>query len=158
MAEIVNEDGTAQLKASIEVLDSVRGGMVSHGSAFLNAMMGVVRARVSFWIGDRAFVTREVYLHQMSVRSWAKQVSALVQGELDRDEIAWGAESPELLINLRRFDVGDHARYEMTIALDVSALADEGVTGEGPGLLLMPEAEAVVQFADDLLAETAACL
>lgn len=158
MAEILggNEEGPGRLAARIEIQDKLGGGLVGHGSTFINADLGGVRAYVSFRVGDEEIFGREVYFHRMSVATWARQVKALIAGDLECEDIYWGIESPEIFMHLR--DLGGKGLYELTIGIDVPALSIEGMTGEGPALFLTPDAEDVVQFVEDLLAEIDACL
>ncbi len=166
MAEIDNEIvGPAHTAAKVEILAKMpaRLGMISMvaiGPALLNAGMGVVRARVSFWQGEQELCGHEVLLHSMSVRGWADEVKSLIAGKSERDIICFSIDSPELMMTAWRYSVdtgnGPSVSYELLIAL-AAGVFDPSVGiggGTGPGVFLCPEPEMLQQFAQDLLAET----
>jgi len=138
-------------------------GMVSHGPIIMNAALGVLRAEVSFWLGEREIFAQEIWLHRMSVEGWLAAVEALISGQTGEcKEIVSGPESPELGMTVRCYgstpngppseDAG--RSYELLIVVDPVVLApSRGVTGEGPGMRLVPTAGSLLQFASDLLAE-----
>lgn len=170
MAEITNDnEGAARTAARVEILEKMpaRAGMlsmVSIGPAMLNAALGVVRARVSFWQGDQELCTGDVLLHSMSVREWEADVRALIAGEVEREVIYFPTESPELMMIAWRHtsDPGTppFTYYELVITL-ASGVFDPSIGlggGSGPGVFLSPEPEKLLKFAKDLLAETEAAL
>lgn len=167
MAEITNDnEGAGRTAARIEILRKMSSGifsMVSVGPAMLNAALGVVRARVSFWQGDQELCQGDVLLHSMSVREWEAAIRALIAGEVAREVVHFPAESPELIITAWRhtYDpgTGPFTCYELVIALDAGVFdPSEGISGTGPGVYLAPGPEELLKFAEDLLAETEAVL
>lgn len=159
MAEICGgEPGPGRLAVRIDILRKEPGiGMVSHGAVVMNAALGVLRAYVSFWVGERELFGHEVLLHSLSVQGWAKDVEALVRGEMeDSSEIHFGVESPELMMTVRRHEStsGGEPFYELLVVLDSGILnPEEGLTGEGPAMYLGPKPEEILQFARELRAE-----
>ena len=161
MAEVTNAiEGPAHLAIRIDMLERVHGpGMVSHGSICMNAALGVVRAYVTFIVGNQEIFGGEVFLHRLSLVEWKEQVVALVEGDMEGCKcVSFPMESPELMMCAQRFDSnvmgGPASYYELMAALDVGILdSNMGLTSDGPGIYLNLEPEALVQFSDDLLHE-----
>ena len=157
MAEISNGvQGPARLAARIDLIKRLPAmyGMVSIGPAILNAGLGVFRARVSFHLGEREICGHEVLLHNMSIKGWTSELKALIAGEFDRDIVYPPMESPELVMQVWRHEVESDPYYELLIALDAGVFDPQlGISGEGPGVFLCPDQAALLQFAEDLLAE-----
>lgn len=167
MAEITNGgEGQGRTTARVKILAEMSAGlfsMVSIGPAMLNADLGVVRAEVSFWQGDRELCQGDVLLHSMSVQEWEAAVRALIAGEVEREFIHFPSESPELIISVWRSTynpgTGPFTGYDLVIALDAGVFDPaEGISGTGPGVYLYPTPEELLKFAQDLLAETEAAL
>ena len=162
MAEITNGiSGPARLAARVDIMEGIppNAGMVAIGPAVLNAALGVVRARVSFWLGKREICGHKVLLHSSALKGWASEVKALIEGKSNRDVIYSAMENPEMLMTIWRHNIEQEespvAYYEFLVVLDTGVFDPEtGISGEGPGVFLSPEPEALLQFAEDLLAET----
>ncbi|OQA19540.1 MAG: hypothetical protein BWY63_01710 [Chloroflexi bacterium ADurb.Bin360] len=143
MAEITNgDDGQARTTARVEILGKMSSdlfSMVSVGPAMLDAALGVVRARVSFWQGDQKLCEGDVLLHSMSVQSWEADVRALIAGEVAREVVYFPTESPELIITAWRHTndpgIPPFTYYELAIALDAGVFdPGAGINGTGSGV------------------------
>ncbi|MBD3388165.1 MAG: hypothetical protein GF414_04470 [Candidatus Altiarchaeales archaeon] len=105
-------------------------------------------------MGEQEICGHEVLVHDDSLRRWTSEVRDLVEGKLNRDVVYFPMESPELIARLWRNDYGSGSYYELLIALDTGVFDLEPIiSGEGPGVLLSPKADALLQFNEDLLAE-----
>jgi hypothetical protein len=165
MAEITNGcTGPGQLAVRIDILDRVQGmGMVFHGPIMMNVGLGVLRAEVSFWVGEREIYEQEVWLHRMSVEGWSAAVKALISGQTGEcKKIVSGPESPELRMAVRRYDStldgpaseGVGPCYDLLVTVDSVVLGCSiAVTGQGPAMCLVPTAGSLLQFANDLRVE-----
>ncbi|MBN1954816.1 MAG: hypothetical protein JW900_07175 [Anaerolineae bacterium] len=164
MAEITGGNtGSGKLAVRIEILEKVRGMFAGRGSLRMNAAMGVVRAQVTFVVGDEEIFSHDVLLHRMSVDGWATGVEMLVEGKMgERKEVGVGVESPELEMRVVRRDLPDIPQfkdalpsYELLVLVDSGALnPEEDIAHEGPAMYLEPDADRLVQFARDLRDET----
>ncbi|MBN1247612.1 MAG: hypothetical protein JXC32_08125 [Anaerolineae bacterium] len=153
--------------ARIEVLERVGGclqPLKPLGPIMMNTSLGVVRAQVSFWLGEQEILSHHVHLLHMSLQGWLAGVEALIKGTLEgRSEIYLPSESPELILHARRFDVptGDESTscYELTIGLNTGIFdSPPYISGTHYGLTLTASAEELQRFADDLLTEAEAKL
>ena len=92
-------------------------------------------------------------------QGWAAEVKSLIAGKSERDVIYFSMDSPELMMTAWRHsgDAGNgtYVSYELLVALAVGVFdPSEGLGGGGPAVFLYPESEALLQFSQDLLAET----
>lgn len=154
---VLNIDSSA-LSSAISALTAELAGDEAETTHAPNVKPGVVCARVSFWLGGRE-LCGHVLLQRSAARDWAFEIKALIEGKLERDVVYSAIESPELLMTAWRHDVEQDesldAYYELLVVLDTGVFDPEtGISGEGPGVFLSPEPEALLQFAEDLLAET----
>ena len=163
MAEIACGEGRSRTAATIEILGAVSPwqGMATMGSVGLNATMGVVRARISLLQGEEAFVRQEVLLHRESVEIWLGLTKDLLAGKVEGNNIGWPDISPQIGMRAERFDYeplwkgGPSVGYEMLVTVD-SGVFDESrmICFSGPSVLLSPEGDALLKFAEDLFADT----
>ena len=156
MAEINNsETGPERVAVRIDILQKVNGsGFVLHGPVLMNAALGVLRANASFEVGTQTFFARQVLLHHTSIKEWASAVEALAKEEnKDRDEVHFSAESPELMMTVRRYEspTSEQAFYDLLVVVDSGVMEGASmITGEGPAVYISPTIEAILQFARDL--------
>ena len=165
MPEITNgRTGPGRLAVRIDIVDGVQGmGMVSHGPIIMGTRGGVLRTEVSFWVGEQKIFGQETWLHRMTLEGWWAAVEALISGQTGEcKEIVSGPESPELRMTVRRYDStrsGPNSEdvepcYSMLVVVDSVVLGYSiGVTCQGPAMRLVPTAESLLQFANDLRVE-----
>lgn len=166
--------GPAASSVRIEVLGRLeQTGIVRRGPVSYYAAAGVVRARVSFRVGEREIMNHEVLLHTSSIELWMATTEMLVNGDrTGNPEILFDIASPEIIMTAKRFGgvplaggmayaefISDSATYELLVVIEGGSIADTGtVTGEGPAMVLMPTGHELLEFASQLSSEADAAM
>lgn len=128
--------------------------------------VGWLNCTIQFWVGTAVIYRQSLLVQYGTFWEWYHLLQSLVATEhTEERQVYSGMESPELRMQLIRsysdpaewgLDPETTRRYSYSLHIYVDpgiAAGEDGVSGEGPGMLLYPREEAVLAFAGDLLAE-----
>jgi len=167
MASISTSTGKSVFILKV-ISESPRRGMISDGRVDMNSNLGMVRLAFIQTVGDLTYQDHEIFAFTDVLHSWARRVEDIVTRGKNGDTASIDhTVCPHLVLNLTRSDwsyssqAGDGSEIRVPVidyaffsGLSAAYLIDgESDWGSGPGMLLQPEGEDLLEFARALRAE-----